>query len=61
MIGRLDVGALLDQLHDAEIDYVLIGSLTMNVRRVIRSDKGRRRTPDTSALMGAQSGDVHRS
>jgi hypothetical protein len=39
MSDRLDVGALLRQLHDAEVDYVLIGGLAVNAWGVIRSTK----------------------
>jgi hypothetical protein len=39
MTERLDVGALLRQLHDAGVDHVLIGGLAVNAWGVIRSTK----------------------
>jgi hypothetical protein len=39
MTDRLDVGALLRQLHDAGVDHVLIGGLAVNAWGVIRSTK----------------------
>jgi hypothetical protein len=39
MNGSLDVGALLRQLHDAEIEHILIGGLAVNAWGVIRSTK----------------------
>lgn len=39
MNAALDVGALLRQLHDAEIEYILIGGLAVNAWGVIRSTK----------------------
>jgi hypothetical protein len=39
MTESLDVGALLRQLHDAEIEYILIGGLAVNAWGVIRSTK----------------------
>lgn len=39
MSERLDVGALLRQLHEAEIEYILIGGLAVNAWGVIRSTK----------------------
>jgi hypothetical protein len=39
MTGSLDVGALLRQLHDAEIEHILIGGLAVNAWGVIRSTK----------------------
>jgi hypothetical protein len=39
MTTRLDVGALLRQLHTAGVDYVLIGGLAVNAWGVIRSTK----------------------
>jgi hypothetical protein len=39
MNARLDVGALLRQLHDAQIEYILIGGLAVNAWGVIRSTK----------------------
>jgi len=39
MTDRLDVGALLRQLHQARVDYVLIGGLAVNAWGVIRSTR----------------------
>jgi hypothetical protein len=39
MNERLDVGALLRQLHEAGIEHVLIGGLAVNAWGVIRSTK----------------------
>ncbi|MCL2419869.1 MAG: hypothetical protein FWD04_11295 [Conexibacteraceae bacterium] len=39
MSKRLDVGALLRQLHDARVEYILIGGLAVNAWGVIRSTK----------------------
>jgi hypothetical protein len=39
MNERLDVGALLRQLHEAGIGYILIGGLAVNAWGVIRSTK----------------------
>lgn len=39
MNAALDVGALLRQLHDAKIEYILIGGLAVNAWGVIRSTK----------------------
>jgi hypothetical protein len=36
---RLDVGALLRQLHDAQVKHVLIGVLAVDAWGVIRSTK----------------------
>src|SRR5947209_1712610 len=39
MTSRLDVGELLRQLHEARVEYVLIGGLAVNAWGVIRSTK----------------------
>lgn len=39
MRERLDVGALLRQLHDAGVEHILIGGLAVNAWGVIRSTK----------------------
>lgn len=39
MNATLDVGALLRQLHDANVEYILIGGLAVNAWGVIRSTK----------------------
>jgi len=39
MSERLDVGALLRQLHEAGIEHILIGGLAVNAWGVIRSTK----------------------
>lgn len=39
MTDRLEVGALLRQLHEAGIEYILIGGLAVNAWGVIRATK----------------------